>query len=235
MKLKDKIHKEIIDADARIKMLWLFSTAMVFLTNNTILLGIIFITTLCFFIFSRVHKTIYIKGFFYSLAFFLILFLLSLFNSSGQGVIDASISILKWSVMILATLAFFVMTRPFDLIYSLRSLKVPESITFALGIGFRFIPIIFEEGNRVLIAQRARGLGAKRGITGIFSFPKILFSISIPLIMGMLFRLHEMWIAMAVRGFEVGKRQKILFFKWNRFNIILLLYSVLIIILSSYF
>ena len=138
---------------------------------------------------------------------------------------------LKWSSMFLATLTFFVMTRPFDLIYSLRSLRVPESITFALGIGFRFVPIIFEEGNRVLFAQRARGLGAKGGITGIFGFPKLLFSISIPLITGMLVRLHQMWIAMAVRGFGAGKSQKVLFFKWSWPNIVLFSYSVSIIIL----
>ena len=234
MKLKDKIYKEMIDVDARIKILWLFSAAMVFFTDNTILLGVIFIGTLLLFAFSKVHKTIYMKGFLYSLIFFVILFLLSLFNSSEQGIVNASISILKWSVIVLATLTFFVMTRPFDLIYSLRSLKVPESITFALGIGFRFIPIIFEEGNRVLIAQRARGLDVKKGFTRIFSFPKILFSISIPLIVGMLFRLHEMWIAMAIRGFEAGKNQKVLFFEWSWSNIVLLFYSVSIIILVIY-
>lgn len=231
MRLKDKIYKEIINVDARIKILWLFSAAMVFLTDNIIMLGVIFIGTMFLFTFSKVHKTIYMKGFLYSLIFFVILFLLFLFNSSEQDIANASISILKWSVIVLATLSFFVMTRPFDLIYSLRGLKVPESITFALGIGFRFIPIIFEEGNRVLIAQRARGLDIKKGFTRIFSFPKIIFSISIPLIMGMLFRLHEMWIAMAVRGFEAGKNQKVLFFNWNWSNIILLLYSVSIIVL----
>ena len=87
----------------------------------------------------------------------------------------------------------------------------------------------------MLIAQRARGLDAKKGFTRIFSFPKILFIISIPLIMGMLFRLHEMWIAMAVRGFEAGKNQKVLFFKWSWSNIVLFSYSVLTIILVAYF
>ena len=231
MKLKNKIYKKIINVDARIKMLWLFSSATVFLTNNIILLGIIMTGTLLLFVFSKAHKTIYMKGFIYSLVFIVILFLLSFIESPEQGLLNASILISKWSIIILASSTFFVITRPFDLIYSLRSLKVPESITFALGIGFRFIPIIFEEGERVLLAQRARGLDAKKGLYKIFSLPKIIFSVSIPLIAGMLFRFHEMWIAMAVRGFEAGKKnQKVLFFEWDWSNIILLFYSILVVL-----
>ncbi len=234
MRRRDRIYSGMIDVDVRIKVLWLMSSAMVFLVNNMLVISGIFVGTVMLFVSSKVHRTIYMKGFFYCLAFFAIIFALSVLESPNHGLVNACILILKWSVLILATFTFFVMTRPFDLIYFLRSLKIPEGITFALGIGFRFIPIIFEEGNRVLIAQRARGLDVRTGFGRILNIPKVLSSVSIPLIMGMLYRLHEMWIAMAVRGFEAGKNQKMVFCKWNWASILLLLYSLLIIFLIIY-
>ncbi|HII06152.1 MAG TPA: hypothetical protein HA349_02195 [Methanotrichaceae archaeon] len=63
--------------------------------------------------------------------------------SGGRvNIIYALIMVSKWLTLTLSSIAFFVMTKQFELMGALRSFRVPEGFIFSLGMGFRFIPII---------------------------------------------------------------------------------------------
>ena len=53
---------------------------------------------------------------------------------------------------------FLMTTPPKDLVYGLRKLKLPYSIAFSIMVAFRYIPLIQDSTNAVIMAQKARGL-----------------------------------------------------------------------------
>jgi energy-coupling factor transport system permease protein len=53
---------------------------------------------------------------------------------------------------------FLITTPPKDLIYGLRKLGLPYKIAFSIIVGLRYIPLIQNNTNAVIIAQKARGL-----------------------------------------------------------------------------
>ncbi len=55
-------------------------------------------------------------------------------------------------------LIFLITTPPKDLVYGLRKLKLPYKLAFSMMVGLRYIPIIQDNTNAVIIAQKARGL-----------------------------------------------------------------------------
>ncbi|MFX1294474.1 MAG: energy-coupling factor transporter transmembrane component T family protein [Promethearchaeota archaeon] len=55
-------------------------------------------------------------------------------------------------------LIFLITTQPKDLVYGLRKLKLPYTIAFSIMVGLRYIPLIQENTNSVILAQKARGL-----------------------------------------------------------------------------
>jgi energy-coupling factor transport system permease protein len=172
------------------------------------------------------------KAFYYILSFFLVIFLLALWESmQPASIIFALTSILKWVAIVLSSIAFFVITKPFELLIALRSLRMPEGFVFSLGIGFRFIPIIFETAEKILVAQKARGLHVGKGIRRLFRLPLVIKAVVIPLIIEILNRLWLMWIALMVRGFELNKRNNPSL-KWSMSNIVIFIYSLIIILLS---
>jgi energy-coupling factor transport system permease protein len=63
-------------------------------------------------------------------------------------------------VMTLSTtgVIFLNTTSPNDLVYGLRKLGISYKLAFALMVGLRYIPIIQDNTNAVILAQKARGL-----------------------------------------------------------------------------
>lgn len=233
MNSKREFYNTILSIDTRIKLIWFLSCTSVYFTNNPYLILIIMASGITGFVMSKSQKTIYMKGVIYiSIFFVLILFLAAWESLEVENLFNAILIISKWTAVISSSIALFTSTRPFDLVDALRSFRLPKGFTFALGIGFRFIPIIFEEGSKILLAQKARGLNAGRGISHIAKIPLVVYSVSIPLLRGMMMRLEYMWIALKVRGFELEKRRGAMIFNWSPPNIGLSVYSVCIIVLS---
>ena len=185
------------------------------------------------FIASKSHRTIYMKGVFYISLFFVFILILSVLEFNKLDDLSKTLLIIcKWVALISSSVALFASSKSFDFVESLKSFKVPKGFTFALGIGFRFIPIIFEEIGKISLAQKARGLNIGRGVKGIFKIPIVLKSISIPLLRGIMLRLEGMYLTLKVRGFELEKQRSQLKFKWSILNLGLFIYSIVIIILS---
>ncbi|HUX99462.1 MAG TPA: energy-coupling factor transporter transmembrane component T [Candidatus Deferrimicrobium sp.] len=53
---------------------------------------------------------------------------------------------------------FLITTQPKDLVYGLRDLKIPYKLAFSMMVGLRYVPLVQDTTNAVIIAQKARGL-----------------------------------------------------------------------------
>ena len=221
----------LIKIDPRIKLVWLLSSGVVYFTLNVYLILTVLFCSLLFFILSKSHKTIYFTAFLYSLVFFLLIFAIGF---SELSILNNIIILARWFAIIFASIVFFVITDPYEIIIALRTFKVPESFTFSLGMGFRFVPIIIEETEKVILAQKSRGLNYGRGLANIYRIPFIIYAISIPLFIRIIFRVNEMLLALKTKGFAFKRRRRSYPVKISFLNILITIYSFSIILAAIF-
>lgn len=97
--------------------------------------------------------------------------------------------------------------RPLDLIGGLEKVFSPlkpwvpvSEFVLAMGIAIRFFPLLLEEGEEILLAQRARG-ARFHGINGL----KMTAFVAVPLFIGALRRAGDLADAMTARGYRSGR------------------------------
>lgn len=78
----------------------------------------------------------------------------------------------------------------------------PQSLGLVLGLGLRFVPLILEQGQQLLKAQRARGIDFAEG--SLLRRAHRLLSVFIPLLEACLLRAHQLALAMDARGYRLG-------------------------------
>lgn len=113
-------------------------------------------------------------------------------------------------------------TTPMELTDALESLmsplkliKVPvHAIALIMSIALRMIPILMEETNKIMLAQKARGASFDTG--GAFKKAKAMVPVLVPLFVGAFRRADELALAMDARCYSsVAKRTK---YKVMRFS-----------------
>lgn len=106
-------------------------------------------------------------------------------------------------------------TTPMELTDALESLmsplkliKVPvHAIALIMSIALRMIPILMEETNKIMLAQKARGADFESG--GVFKKAKAMVPILVPLFVGAFRRADELALAMDARCYSsVAERTK---------------------------
>ena len=106
-------------------------------------------------------------------------------------------------------------TTPMDLTDALESLmsplkliKVPvHAIALIMSIALRMIPILMEETNKIMLAQKARGADFDTG--GAFKKAKAMIPVLVPLFVGAFRRADELALAMDARCYSsVANRTK---------------------------
>lgn len=224
------------EIDPRVKLLLLFSYGTTFLTDNLTLIIIACIIGIIIFILVEAHKSIYKFGVLLMLLFLGIIGVVLLIRYLNSGdIIELKIGllvILKWLSLISISVAFFVISSPYEIVFALQSIKVPKIAAFSVGIGFRFIPIVLEEFHTTLLAQKARGLNAERGIKLLGKIPLILKSITIPLLRNLFVKMDNMWISLNLKGISI---ESYFFREKSRFRVLDFLiatYSIALIILG---
>lgn len=121
----------------------------------------------------------------------------------------------------------------------LKLIKVPvRDIAMIMSIALRFIPTLFDETNKIISAQKARGASFDTG--GIFARAKALLPVLIPLIVNSFRRADELAFAMDARCYNATeKRTKMRKAKIGFGDIIALLimcsYFVVILLERYYF
>ena len=102
-------------------------------------------------------------------------------------------------------------TSPLDLVWAmewylkpLAYLKVPiDEIALMVMLALRFVPILFEETDRIIKAQKARGVDLESG--SLVSKIRSLVPIIVPLLHGVFRRADDLAVALSLRGYEPGR------------------------------
>ncbi|NQX83206.1 MAG: energy-coupling factor transporter transmembrane protein EcfT [Mycoplasmataceae bacterium] len=180
------------------------------------------------FIVSLLSK-VRIKSYFTSLLvvipFFVIMFLFYLLlYSLNQTLIFVFMMSLRLYLFILLSIIYTSTTKEMDIALSiewfitpLRVIKVPTyEISMMIMLSIRFIPLLFEDIRKIMIAQTSRGINVINGnlkarIKGISNSLLPMFVIAFK-------RSDDVAKAMVIRGYKIGnKRSK---FRKNKFFIL---------------
>jgi len=122
-----------------------------------------------------------IKPFRYLLIF---TFVIQLFydNANGLNYTAAFLYTFKFTLMIVISSLFTITTKPIDIVkivyIILKPFKIlgvnPTEMATSSVIAIRFIPLIFEEADKIITAQKLRGIIPKKGLRLLFSLHTFL-------------------------------------------------------------
>ncbi len=161
-------------------------------------------------------------------------------NIYSYGVEQAIVISLRIIYIIMITSLYTLTTTMIDstigiekILSPLKYFKVPISeIAFMVSISFRFIPLLFEETEKIIKSQKARGAFLNTG--KIIKRMDDITSVIIPIFINTFKRADDIAIAMEVRGFRSGKgrtRLKEYVLTWKDIVFIVISFMIFIIIL----
>jgi energy-coupling factor transport system permease protein len=134
-------------------------------------------------------------------------------HATRQGVetgirVSSQLVLVIW-ISTLTTLS----TSPFDMVralewylYPLKYLKVPvDDIALIVMLALRFIPLLFEETDRIIKAQKARGVDLES--RGIIKKLKSFVPVLVLLLQGVFRRADDLAVALTLRGYVPGRKR----------------------------
>ena len=226
--------------DPRSKILFVFTCfiAVLFVNGPVAYISLSLFIIAPFFLSKLPYRKV-IKGFIPFLPLFILTFLFHLFLTPGKiifklgglnGTIEGLYKGLFYSVriflLVLSAILFGLTTSPFDLADSLSNLffrfksetlrEIPMIIIFV----FRFIPFMFREGKRAVMAHKAR--------CGYIRVGKDIFSLIFPVIHSSIRRAEQLALGLHAKAYQVGeKRTTIKEFKFSFNDYYFMGYAVL--------
>lgn len=125
-----------------------------------------------------------------------------------------------------------------SLMSPLKLIKVPvRDIAMIMSIALRFIPTLFEETNKIISAQKARGASFDTG--GIFARAKAMLPVLIPLFVNSFRRADELAFAMDARCYNATdnrtKMKKAKFGVGDAFALLFIISYFVLILLERYY
>jgi len=236
-----KVSSPIHNLDPRIKFLYacaIFVIAILF--SELLPLAVLFIIQVPFVILARVKRewARSMRGaVFLALIIFFTNFIFSFINSGYKftftSLEHASAMTLRFLVLVESFSVFFLTTSPDHLGLALEQTKVPYEFCFAFTTAVRFVPVLAEEAQTIMDAQKARGLELEKG-----SFLKRIrnyIPILIPLIVNAIRRSLELAEAMESRAWGATKKRTNLYtLKMQRGDYLLVVLTLGILATSIY-
>jgi len=139
----------------------------------------------------------------------------------------------RFIVLIESFSLFFLTTSPDMLGLSLEQIGVPYEFCFAFTTAIRFVPVLAEEAQTIIDAQRARGLELESG--NFIRRVKNYIPILIPLIVNAIRRSLELAEAMESRAWGASeKRTNIYVLKMGKKDYLFILLSLAMLLASIY-
>lgn len=249
-----KMSSVVHDLDPRIKFFFvsvLFVTAILF--DKLLMLLILFFIPLPFVFLARVNRQwlrsmkgallliiiIFISNFFFGYLYpsqttfpeiippvdsFIEYFII--FEHSGAMT-------LRFAVLISSFSIFFLTTSPDHLGLALQQSHIPYEFCFAFTTAVRFVPVLADEAQTIMDAQKARGLELEQG--NLLKRIRNYIPILIPLIVNAIRRSLELAEAMDSRGWGANKNRTNLYtLKLKRADYILISISFILLLLAIY-
>jgi energy-coupling factor transport system permease protein len=140
---------------------------------------------------------------------------------------------LRFLVLVESFSIFFLTTSPDHLSLALEQSHVPYEFCFAFTTAVRFVPVLAEEAQTIMDAQKARGLELERGnfIKRVRNYIPIL----IPLIVSAIRRSLELAEAMESRAWgATEKRTNLYVLKMKSADYTLIAVSIAMLIFGVY-
>ena len=166
-----------------------------------------------------------------------------------EGLFQTLHVFLRLILMICLTLILTSTTAPMDItyaldwyLYPLKLIKFPtQIITMIISLALRFIPTLLDESQRIMKAQKSRGVDYNRGF--ISTKIKSITTLIVPLLVSCFSRSVELSLAMDARGYDpYGERTSYKLLKFHTrdsisFIIVLLIMGIFITLcaLSSFY
>jgi energy-coupling factor transport system permease protein len=152
----------------------------------------------------------------------------------SSSLVEFSIALTFRFIALVASFSiFFLTTSPDGLGLALEQSGIPYELSFAFTTAVRFVPVLAEEAQTIMDAQKARGLELERGnfLKRIRNYIPIL----IPLIVSAIRRSLELAEAMESRAWGATKKRTNLYvLKLTKSDYFLLVISILMLVLAIY-
>jgi energy-coupling factor transport system permease protein len=154
-------------------------------------------------------------------------------RAMAESLENAVAMTLRFIVLVESFSIFFLTTSPDHLGLALEQTHIPYEFCFAFTTAVRFVPVLAEEAQTIMDAQKARGLELERGnfLKRIRNYIPIL----IPLIVSAIRRSLELAEAMESRAWGATKKRTNLYvLKMHRGDLVLILITVGILATAIY-
>jgi len=207
--------------DPRVKLfLMAAGIGVTFKLDTPAALAVLFLTCIAFTLGAKIS----LKSIFAGLAPFLWLFLftavLHVFMTPGeatwipyatrQGVMGGATVACQLMMAIWISTITTLTTSPLDTVWALewymkplKYMNVPtDEIALVVMLAIRFIPLLFEETERIIKAQKARGVDLES--SGIVHKVRSLVPVIVPLLHSVFRRADDLAVALTLRGYTPG-------------------------------
>jgi len=236
-----KVYSPIHNLDPRMKFVYvcvIFVVAILF--NQLLVLLALFLMPIPFVLIAGVQKEWLrsLRGAAFLATFIFIVNIASNYFTSGYvlAIIDVESAIamtLRFVVLVESFSVFFLTTSPDHLGLALEQTHIPYEFAFAFTTAVRFVPVLAEEAQTIMDAQKARGLELEKG--GFLKRIRNYIPILIPLIVSAIRRSLELAEAMESRAWGATKNRTNLYeLRLHRGDFILLAISLLILTAAIY-
>ena len=165
---------------------------------------------------------------------------------SWEAIINMAFLALRLFLLVMGTTILTLTTTPVSLTDGIESLLTPlkwirfpvHELALIMSIALRFIPILTDETNRIIAAQKARGANFETG--GLIKRAKAMIPVLVPLLVSAFRRAEDLGDAMDARCYSGAKgrtKYKKLTFTWRDMLGVLLLAGLItgIVFLNIYF
>ncbi len=179
-----------------------------------------------------------LRGGLYIAVLILVTNLISFYFYKGRvftlEMVEYSLSMtLRFIVLVASFSLFFLTTSPDRLSLALEKLHIPYEFTFAFITAIRFVPVLAEEAQSIIDAQRARGLELERG--GLLRRVRNYIPILLPLIVNSIRRSLELAEAMESRAFgAVRERTNLYELEMGGLDYVILMLSIALMAIAIY-
>ncbi len=236
-----KVYSPIHNLDPRMKFIYviaIFIAAIAF--SHVIPLIVLFLIQIPFVLLARVQKQWVrsLRGAAFLATFIFVINIVTSFFTNNNTLtafnIESALAMtLRFVVLVESFSVFFLTTSPDHLGLALEQTKVPYEFAFAFTTAVRFVPVLAEEAQTIMDAQKARGLELEKG--GLLKRIRNYIPVLIPLIVSAIRRSLELAEAMESRAWGATKKRTNLYLlKLHKGDCALLIITIIVLLVSLY-
>jgi len=236
-----RVYSPIHNLDPRMKFVYVCVVFVVAILFGELLpLIVLFLMPIPFVLLAGVSKEWLrsLRGAAFLAAFIFLVNIATKFFSQGYMLtaVDVEFAVamtLRFVVLVESFSVFFLTTSPDHLGLALEQTRVPYEFAFAFTTAVRFVPVLAEEAQTIMDAQKARGLELEKG--GFLKRIRNYVPVLIPLIVSAIRRSLELAEAMESRAWGATKKRTNLYaLKFHRGDFALLAITIGVLAVAIY-